>query len=405
MDGRRTGALRKQLAAWFLAIGLVPWLIVAVISYYQTRASLSHAAENDLAHTAVEKVRFINNWFKYRWMDLNLQARDQANMALLLKLKQALHDSGLGSRQFVDSPEWEQLVESRHHDLNNVLSNYDYIYDLFLIDTDGNVLFTVARESDLGTNLFTGPLQNSRFARAVARTLDLRQPSFSDHEEYAPSDNLISSFLVAPIIDENNQLRGVFACQIRLDLINRALAYDQSDDVYHYLVGNDGLLRSPIQKQDDVLHRKINNPAFSAWQLATQSNAAAAAHPITYHYESALGVQVLGQYNPISIGNIRWGLISEIDEQRAYAFSNWMAKFDIILLLLSTLSIFAAAFFFSKRLSQPIAHLNNAVEAFARNETIPPLELHRQNEIETLADNFNKMMAARERYEGQLRVS
>ena len=114
MDGRRTGALRRQLAGWFLAIGLVPWLIVAVINYQQTRNSLSRAAENDLAHTAAEKVRFINNWFKYRWMDINLQTEDPANQALLSELKRHFQASGLPLSEFVRSPQWHAIVDSKH---------------------------------------------------------------------------------------------------------------------------------------------------------------------------------------------------------------------------------------------------------------------------------------------------
>lgn len=405
MDGRKTGALRRQLAGWFLAIGLVPWLIVAIISYQQTRNSLSHAAENDLAHTATEKVRFIDNWFKYRWMDLNLQANDEANLELLLQLKQRFQDSNLPIQDFIRSPQWHELVNSQHHDLNNVLRNYDYIYDLFLIDTDGNILFTVVRESDLGSNLFSGPLHATQFAHTVARTLASPQPYFSDQERYAPSDNLVSSFLVAPMFDHNNKLQGAFACQIRLDLIYKALAYEQKDDVYHYLVGTDGLLRSPL-KSEDVLKRKIDAPTFNDWlqnQAANRKPTDAA--PTTFMYDSPLGKPVLGQYNPINIRNTSWVLISEIDKQKAYSVSKWLAKFDSLLLLLSTAAIAIAATFFSKRLSQPIALLNNAVEAFAHNESTPPVKLKSGNEIETLADNFNKMISARERYEGQLRVS
>ncbi|RLU04173.1 MAG: response regulator [Ketobacter sp.] len=406
MDGRKTGALRRQLAGWFLAIGLLPWLVVAVISYYQTRNSLSHAAENDLAHTAAEKVRFINNWFKYRWMDINLQANDPANLELLLQLEQAFRASGQSASAFIQSPPWHAIVDSQHHDLHNVLNNYDYIYDLFLIDSDGNILFSVARENDLGTNLFSGPLQHTRFAQAVARTLTQQHPSFSDLERYAPSGNLISSFLVAPVFDQEATLRGALAFQIRLDLIYEALAYDQADDVYHYLVGTDGLLRSPLNG-DDVLRHEIKTPTFAAWRAIQQAVTGHSGddRPATFLYESASDKEVLGQFNSISVQDINWVLLSEIEKETAYAFSNWLAKFDSVLLMLSTLSIAVAAVYFSKRLSHPITQLNNAVEAFALNKPVQPLTLNSGNEIETLTENFNKMIAARERYEGQLRVS
>ncbi len=40
------------------------------------------------------------------------------------------------------------------------------LYDLFLMDTEGNVIYTAEREDDFGTNLETGPYRDSGLARA-----------------------------------------------------------------------------------------------------------------------------------------------------------------------------------------------------------------------------------------------
>ncbi len=48
----------------------------------------------------------------------------------------------------------------------NETAGYD---DLILISPDGNVIFTVAKEDDLGTNLKTGPYKDTELAKVFER--------------------------------------------------------------------------------------------------------------------------------------------------------------------------------------------------------------------------------------------
>ena len=395
----KTGTLSRQLTGWFLVVGLLPWLVVALISYFQSRESLHQAAEQSLGQSADEKIRFINNWFDYRWMDLRLQASSAKNQALLNTLSEALRRSGLPVELFIESSQWQTINKAARSDLRDIRNHYDYIYDLFLIDLNGNILFSEAQQSDLGSNLFTGPLQQSRFAGAVSQSLAQDRAIFSDIERYPPSNNLLCGFLVAPLRDDNGEIQGAFAMQIRLDRLYALLAHEEQDQVYHYLVGTDGLLRSPLAGHEpDVLQKRIATPTFTQWQqIATSST--------TQQYVNPLQKGVLGQHNSLTIGNIQWVLISEIDQAAAYSASNWLARFNLMLLVISTVIITTASLYVSKRLTRPITRLSATMEAFARNEPTEPVQVKGKHEIKILADSVNRMMASRERYEGKLRIS
>ncbi len=51
------------------------------------------------------------------------------------------------------------------------LEHFGY-YDLFLIDGDGNILYTKAKEDDFGTNLFTGTLRDTNLTQAVRSAVE-----------------------------------------------------------------------------------------------------------------------------------------------------------------------------------------------------------------------------------------
>ncbi|MCP5014127.1 MAG: histidine kinase, partial [Ketobacter sp.] len=150
--------LGRTLMAWFILLALLPMSLVAWIGYQQANTTLTQAAEDNLQQAADAKVAFLLNWFDYRFMDLHSQSENQHNVALLMQLKEGLQRSGKSSAAYVKSFDWARRVDVVQKDFITLTRHYDYIYDLFLIDTKGNILYTVAHESDLGANLFTGSL-------------------------------------------------------------------------------------------------------------------------------------------------------------------------------------------------------------------------------------------------------
>ena len=89
-------------------------------------------------------------------------------------------------------------------------------WDAFLVSPEGDVVFTVARESDAGENLITGPLGGSELARAVRVARETLDSSFCLGDHYGPSGKA-AAFFAAPVIDGGGRLAGIFAAQVDLD--------------------------------------------------------------------------------------------------------------------------------------------------------------------------------------------
>jgi methyl-accepting chemotaxis protein len=131
------------------------------------------------------------------------------------------------------------------------ISRFGY-YDLFLVDNDGTVLYTVFKELDFATNLRHGPYANSGLARAFnnAKKATVGKYVLDNFSAYLPSYDGPASFAATPIFHDGKRV-GVLILQMPIDAINaittnkrkwKEVGLGESGETY--LVGPDMKARS-----------------------------------------------------------------------------------------------------------------------------------------------------------------
>ena len=407
----RHGSLSKTLILWFLLLALVPLSSMSWLGYQQARKNLTQAAQQKLEQSATAGVHFIDTWFNYRLNDLNNLAESEDNTALLTSLIEGLHDFDRPADEYVKKFDWVKRVDGVQNDLITLHRRYDYIYDIFLIDADGNILYTVEQQTDLGRNLFDPPLDRTRFAASVKTTLNSGQATFSGLEYYAPSKGTAAGFISAPLLDERGDIQGVFTIQLRFDkmfdLVNASSS--SSTSLHHYLITTEGMLRTPVRGDDwdQVLHDKIDTEGFDLWQ----KDFIKPHHVLEDHYQAATeylgpeGKQVIGAFHTINLANIEWLLISEIDSDEALVSAQWLGKTTFALTLLTAILVAIVAFFQARRISKPVIALADASKKVAEGELDQKVYIDSDNEIGQLAGAFNQMVQARRGYEQDLQAT
>lgn len=267
---RKYSSLSRNLILWFLLLSTLPLMIVSYLSYYQTNLTLKENISKNLTQSSILSVSSIKSWFKYRFMDVNIQAESNENVKLLSTLIEGFSKSNKPLNEYVKSYDWSLRTDGLQDNLIKLSRGYDYIYDLFLLDIKGNLLFTVAHESDLGTNMLTGIYAKTLFSKSIKRTIDTGKVYFSDIEHYAPSNNIIAGFITAPLLDEFGNKLGVFAVQLRIDKVLSSIrkTSNKESSLTHYLIGEDGKLRSSIKpaNEKDILRKVINTEQFLLWK-------------------------------------------------------------------------------------------------------------------------------------------
>lgn len=277
----------------------------------ETVGTLRKEAFSKLKAVQQIKKSQIDTYFLER---LKLLADVQQNLRFTegIKLFTTAFEKGLKSR------EYQNLSTAREKGFSIFMDNFGF-YDVFLIDADGNVVYTVAKESDLGTNLKTGPLKESGLGEVFAKSRN--QITIVDFSWYKPS-NEPAAFIAAPLIDGSGTYWGSAAFQISLNDINTIMqartGLGQTGETY--LVGPDKLMRSDsyLDPKGHSVKASFADPEKGSvdTEASREALAGKTGADVIIDYN---GNPVLSVYGPLKIQGLNWAIIAEIDVAEAFS--------------------------------------------------------------------------------------
>lgn len=313
------------------------------------------------------------------------------------------------------------VFHARYHEFFQRFAKTFSYYDIFLIDSkSGNIVYSVFKESDFGTNLLTGPHRNANIAHAfelASNPSSTKATYFVDYQPYLPSYNAPAAFFASPVFEGEEQI-GVLIFQIPVDQINDVMTGDRQwakhglgNSGETYLVGPDFTMRSAsrffLEDPEGYLQTlaelnyskpKLNQLTRFGTSILTQevnSDSAlfalegrSGAHIIDDYRE----VPVLSSYGPVTIGDQRWAVIAEIDTAEAFAP---IARLELIIsasTFLIGLVMVSIGIRASRSLTQPISALTEAALQVGSGAVIEPLKQTSNDELGELTNQFNQMV-------------
>lgn len=427
---RFRNSLYQTLLIWFLLLALLPMILIALISYQQGYKTLKKAAVNQLEQTIQVNNRFIHNWFNYRFNEAISHAEDSDTKVLFSKLKLIWEINNKERVDFVKSDARIQAVAPEQDKMLTMLKHYDYIEDLFLIDFEGNILYTVNHKVDLGSNLFKGVLHESRFANVTKASLNSGQSLFSDLEFDLLNDKTLVGFIITPLHNSSGDMVGVLAVQLKLEKLfsvikgkggvepkqpmiryvvgnkgelriildkspDDILDLEQRTSLIHYIVGSDGLLRTELNDNaSGVLSRHINTMLGKLWQQRFKNLGSGVVNKTeeVFEYKGPNGQQVIGIGHNIHLPGVEWLLISEIDRDEILAPADWLKKVTLGLVFLTCFLVAGFAAFQARRITKPIKELVKIMRAVRQGNLDRRVEVIDKNEIGILSESFNNML-------------
>lgn len=204
------------------------------------------------------------------------------------------------------------LVHARYHFWLRSFLVHRGIYDVFLFDPEGNLVYTSFKERDFATNLVNGPWSDTDLGRAFRTARDNPYPSFVaflDFAPYAPSGGSPASFFASAVLDDAGAFLGVLAFQIAAERIDEILQVPagSGETGETYAVGQDGFMRSNSRFSDEptVLATRVETPSVER-ALAGETGLEA--------IRDYRGVPVRSAFAPLEFEGVTWAVIAEIQQ-------------------------------------------------------------------------------------------
>lgn len=403
----------KSLLIWFMAISIIPLGIVSFINFLNAYQGLTIVTDKSLTSSSQLRTKYLSTFFNEAEDYLNITSGLENNDKLIKTIHQILHDKQLSMKEFAYTSEYKNLTAGLKTDLLSHIQDIGY-QDQLIIDSSGQVLFSVRNPLFTGTNIFTdSTLKASRLSKAIKTALLKDKIIFSDLERFMPSGNTISGFFVKPIKNSNNFKVGVDVIQFSVDMLNNMIrgvgGYGETGDAF--ILGKDLYLRTATRYGDDkeILNSRIVNKKSKEWKDYidhANDQAFLSAHELdkekvsTYNSDNK-GKYVLGIFRylkELEPFGVKWALFEEIEHNEAFAYARRLSDYVKLSFLLTFIFVFFVSILVTRWFVSPIKHLSS----WGKEVAIGKLEQKNikapKNEIGEMKDTFNTLVNSLVKY-------
>ena len=319
-----------------------------------------------------------------------------------------------------DGSSW--TTANTHFDfyMRGIVTRFDY-GDVLLLDTKGNVVYSVKKGPDLGTNILTGPYRESKLRDAYEKALgsnDIDFVWFTDFEPYQPQLNAPTAWVVSPI-GMNGKFDGVMALPVPIAKINRIMdanrhwgAAGMGAATETYLAGPDNLMRSDSRlfledpqeyrrqaiaagTPPDVVDRAIRlgstvlvQPVPSAGLRAAQRGETGVVSATDY-----TGNTELEAYAPLNLPNsdLHWSVLATRDNSDAFARLGKFLKTLVIGVAGMVFVICVASMLIAQTAVRPVRRLEEGTRKISSGDYEINIPVMARDEIGDLTAAFNEM--------------
>lgn len=313
-------------------------------------------------------------------------------------------------------------IHQKHHEHFKLMIEKFKFYDVFLVDLDrGDILYTVFKETDFATNLYTGPYRTSHLADLVRRlrtNRDFDEPIWSDFSAYRPSYGKPACFVGIPL-SEHGETAGGLIFQVATEGIDDIMTSGRDWENKGlgktgetFLIGDDEKMRSISRffLQDSVGYAErllasgehqeyVDRLYRMGTTIVNQRLQSEAVEKVLEGHTGLLidenyrGKKSLISYEPLGFDGLNWGIIAEEEIAESflsvYNFNRRMLTETIILMVL----VILLALLMSNLFVKPIEKLAEGAKRIREGDASYKVKIDSKNEFGNLAKSFNLMVA------------
>ncbi|WP_295893730.1 methyl-accepting chemotaxis protein [uncultured Vibrio sp.] len=350
--------LSRLIIGALVFIGVVPALVLGLNAVLLTQTALTERSYNQLDTVRSIKSSQINSFFEEREGDMDVlvdvantlqlegfRKLEAINQSQASQVTEYIKQLKLGLRLFADSyatkmvmtefdrayqaqgnrisgRQWGSVAENYGKEVDQFQQQFGW-YDAFLINTNGDIVYTSTREDDLGKNIRSSNIKGTGLEKAFSRAQasnNKEQVYFGDFTLYHYSDNAPAGFFVTAILNRSNDVVGYAALQFPIDRVNAITSQTQGmgSTGETYLIGSDKLMRSDsrLDPEGHSVEASFKNNTRVETDAAESVFSHGSGANIINDYNGNL---VLSVWQPIELDDSnQWAIITEKDVTEAF---------------------------------------------------------------------------------------
>lgn len=374
----------------------------ALSDYLETiNSDLHFQSENPLIATALDR-------FKTAWATLSEEPQTSVSDHLRrLYIDENPHPVGRKDEldQAKDGSDYSAVHAIYHPWLRTFLRDRGY-YDLFLIDQQGNLVYSVFKELDYATNVLTGEYKSSGLGNVARALIHGEAPlAFEDFSPYAPSYGAPAAFVGTPVFGNDGKRHGALIFQFPIDRVNALMqnAVGLGETGETVIVGQDKLMRSAsrFSKDSTILNTKLD--------LAVVDRVLAGESGLEDLKISRPGfnepTSTVTAYEQVSFHGTSFAILGMITKDELFAPAWMMTFWALVAVGVVLLATIAFGLLLSRSISRPIIGLRATMTEMASgNHNLIVPEQNRGDEIGEMAEAvevFRQNMAENQRLQAE----
>jgi methyl-accepting chemotaxis protein len=328
-----------------------------------------------------------------------------------------------------DGTTYSKVHKQFHDQLRQFKELYDF-EDIFLVNSAGDIVYTVAKGLDFTTSLENGPYSKTELGavfREANKLENSKQAVISNFAPYSPSNDDQAAFIAAPIFAENQKI-GILIFQLNLNVLNDIMTSSNAwkavglgetgeaylvDSQYYMLTPSRFYLQNSQQYLKDMqklgmdadtiarIEAKQNNAGWQKVKDVSVSKALADNSGFEI-YKDYRNVEVLATFAPIDVLGQTWAIICKIDAKEAFAPIKELAhKFIwnlvVVVLLLMVFAI-VVGIGLARQISLPIEKLSTMIQMLANTQDLTQrVDYQANDEIGDMAKALNQLLESFQR--------
>ncbi len=338
-------SIATRLLLWFLAISLIPCIILTLVNNFLSVRSLQRSLRSQLLSISSAKTTQLNNFISERRANAAVTSQTPRTIDATEELARELGKGSLTSEVPGEKTKLYRQVALSY------LEAYGFA-NIYLFNPAGRLLFRVNNDLNVGDNLLTGPLKGTELTEVFERARMLLQDEVSDYQVY-PGLSEPAVFIAAPVMKAGLVI-GVVILQIGNSELYRVFSdYTGLGETGEMLVatrkGEDVVFIAPLRFDPDAAFRRrvgLGENRSTAAQRAVQG-------------ERGYGPAIDYRDHPIMVAwsyipAFRWGLQIKQDRDEAFAMINQQRLASGLLLALTVASVAWVAWRLARSITRPI---------------------------------------------------